>query len=82
MTCQILFSRKNKKNVSKCCLLPFLTSMLSVNYNNKEKVDILLNSFCICMIKWNIHNYKSTVTLYTHASFDINLLLCGFCHTN
>ena len=31
MKCQSLFSQKNKKNISKCCLLNFLCSMLSVN---------------------------------------------------
>ena len=30
MNCQILFSRKNIKNISKCCLLKFLPSMLSI----------------------------------------------------
>ena len=30
MKCQILFSTKNKKNISKCCLLKFLPSMQSV----------------------------------------------------
>ena len=31
MKCQILFSMKNKKNISKCRLLKFLPSMQSVN---------------------------------------------------
>ena len=30
MQCQILLSRKNEKNISKCCLLKFLQSMQSV----------------------------------------------------
>ena len=30
MKCQILFSRKNKKNISECHLLKFLPSMQSV----------------------------------------------------
>ena len=30
MECQILFSRKNKTNISKCYLLKFLHSMQSV----------------------------------------------------
>ena len=29
MKCQILFSRKNKENISKCCLLEFLPRVLS-----------------------------------------------------
>ena len=31
MNCQIIFSRKNKKNISKLCLLKILPSMQSVN---------------------------------------------------
>ena len=31
MKCQILFSGKNKKNISKCCLLKILPRVLSVN---------------------------------------------------
>ena len=31
MKCQILFLGKNKKNISKCLLLKFLPSMLSIN---------------------------------------------------
>ena len=31
MKCQILFSRKNKKNISKCHQLKFLPSMQSIN---------------------------------------------------
>ena len=30
MKCQILLSRKNKKNISKCCLLNFLSSIQRV----------------------------------------------------
>ena len=30
MKCQILFSGKNKKNISKCCLLKILPRVLSV----------------------------------------------------
>ena len=32
MKCQILFSGKNKKNISKCRLLKILPRVLSVNY--------------------------------------------------
>ena len=32
MKCQILFSRKSKKNISKCCLLTFLPSIQNVTY--------------------------------------------------
>ena len=34
MKCQILFSRKNKKNISKCRLLKFLPSMQGDNFLN------------------------------------------------
>ena len=38
MKCQILFSRKNRNNISKCCLLKFLPSMQSVKYLAQDKV--------------------------------------------
>ena len=34
MKCQILFSRKNKKNISACRLLKFLPSLESINEHN------------------------------------------------
>ena len=36
MKCQILFSRKDKKNISKCRLLKFLPSIQSVNLRKKS----------------------------------------------
>ena len=41
MTCQILFSGKNKKNISKCCLLKILPRVLSVNHRNFETIAII-----------------------------------------
>ena len=32
MKCQILFSGKNKKSISLCCLLKVLPKVLNVNY--------------------------------------------------
>ena len=48
MKYQILFSRKNKKNISKCHLLKFLPSMQSVNefYDMFSTSYILAN--CVC----------------------------------
>ena len=37
MKCQNLFSRKNKKNISECCLLKFLPSMQSINHIMNKK---------------------------------------------
>ena len=37
MKCQILFSGKNKKNISKCCLLKILPRVLSVNVERDLK---------------------------------------------
>ena len=34
MRCQVLFSRRNKKNISKCHLLKFLPSMQNVEDSN------------------------------------------------
>ena len=36
MKCHILFSEKNKKNISKCRLLKILPRMLSVKYIDLE----------------------------------------------
>ena len=59
MTCRIQFSRKNKKNISKCRVLKFLPSMQSVNqsypqYNGryywdpKQKNHVsLLTNYCV-----------------------------------
>ena len=41
MKCQILFSRKNKKNISKC-LLKFLPSMQSIKLTYNEPVSVYL----------------------------------------
>ena len=44
MKCQILFSEKNKKNISKCHLLKFLPSMQSViELFNKERSSAVLS---------------------------------------
>ena len=41
MKCQILFSGKNKKNISKCRLLKILPRVLSVNINLANKTSSL-----------------------------------------
>ena len=38
MKCQILFSGKNKKNISKCRLLKILPRVLSVKWRTDSKV--------------------------------------------
>ena len=38
MKCHILFSEKNKKNISKCRLLKILPRVLSVNMLKEEEV--------------------------------------------
>ena len=45
MKCQILFSRKIKKNISKCCLLKFLPSMQSVKMPVTSAADDILFFF-------------------------------------
>ena len=39
MKCQILFSGKNKKNISKCCLLKILPRVLSVKHSMSDKEE-------------------------------------------
>ena len=44
MKCQILFSGKNKKNISKCRLLKILPRVLSVNANyTSQRLDTSLH---------------------------------------
>ena len=40
MKCQILFSGKNKKNISKCRLLKILPRVLSVNLFSMTRVKL------------------------------------------
>ena len=39
MKCHILFSEKNKKNISKCRLLKILPRVLSVNHSTGQEAD-------------------------------------------
>ena len=43
MKCQILFPGKNKKNISKCCLLKILPRVLSF----KQKLDLSWQTFLV-----------------------------------
>ena len=52
MKCPILFSRKNKKNVSKCGLMKFLPSMQSVVFHNFYNGD----NFCDFMFIFSANN--------------------------
>ena len=47
MKCQILFSGKNRKNISKCHLLKFLPGMQGVKMLNKILTDNILVSFLL-----------------------------------
>ena len=47
MKCQILFSGKNKKNISKCRLLKILPRVLSVKVPRKIAADDILNFFSL-----------------------------------
>ena len=46
MKCQILFSGKNKKNISKCRLLKILPRVLSVNFFIQVLYRYALNKTC------------------------------------
>ena len=51
MKCQILFSGKNKKNISKCHLLKILPRVLSVNklhVNELVEKDQISSLFSLC----------------------------------
>ena len=49
MECQILFS---DKNISKCCLMKFLPSMLNVNPNPAEPGYVLSLQTVLIQISW------------------------------
>ena len=53
MKCQILFSRKNKKNIPKCRLLKFLPRMQSVKayFHNINIAALTLKSYFTVVIK-------------------------------
>ena len=66
MKCQSLFSRKIKKNISKCHLLKFSPSMQSVYHFCNEKVFKYLSQ---CKIKPTIRpvwSAKTQISLYVH----------------
>ena len=47
MKCQILFSGKNKKNISKCHLLKILPRVLSVNTSSSENTSHKIKTLCL-----------------------------------
>ena len=52
MKCHILFSGKNKKNISKCRLLKILPRVLSVKYYVEQQIhfngNVFGNKCCYC----------------------------------
>ena len=70
MKCQILFSRKNKKNTSKCCLLNFLSSMQSVNTVGlaSRQVHGLWRFYCI--MKYNFRTSAKWQTISYYSLMD------------
>ena len=59
MKCQILFSGKNKKNISKCRLLKILPRVLSVKVKDRDHVYLGLQDI-----------YSGTYDWHFHASFQ------------
>ena len=58
MKCQILFSGKNKKNISKCRLLKILPRVLSVKHISKTiRISLsnhdFMNLFITKMLNWS-----------------------------
>ena len=45
MKCQNLFSAKNKKNISICCLLKILPIVLSVNVSLNSLSHVMVSGF-------------------------------------
>ena len=71
MKCQILFSRKNKKNISKCHLMKFLPSM--------QSITLCLMKHYICM-----KFCENNITIITIAPDwrGIHIILFLFLHEN
>ena len=69
MKWHILFSMKNKKNVSKCHLLKFLPSMQSVNeYSSSFYLIYKLHSPSLsCKIAFTIFPLSIILLRYTHT---------------
>ena len=53
MKCQILFSEKNKKNISKCRLLKILPRVLSVKCQSQQQQMMFQNIFILFPLKNN-----------------------------
>ena len=71
MKCQILFSGKNKKNISKCRQLKILPRVLSVNVNAAETVMIRLTSVCT----GNILQHKTPFHVYLVWNLPARLMI-------
>ena len=72
MKYQSLFSGKNKKNISKCCLLYFLTSMASLGATFSCKTGILLID--VLFILEHVVYYLLPVYLQTTSIYRYKLL--------
>ena len=60
MKCQILFSGENKKNISKCHVLKFVSSMLSVDNSIDITCIIQFSSDQSSLLFLNHHHYNHT----------------------
>ena len=69
MKCQNLFSLKNKKSISKCCLLRFLSSMLSIK---SEIIIIMILILHQCMMYCSIISSSSPL----NKAGRLGLLAC------
>ena len=70
MKCHILFSEKNEKNISKCCLLKILPRVLSVK-GPKDYCDLCCSSKSTCTI-FRVNTVKLTLD---NNNDDDNLVL-------
>ena len=67
MKCQILFSGKNKKNISKCRLLKFLPRVLRVNLFSMAIVNAYMSSNMKKCTFERVCPAKIQVNLHIHA---------------
>ena len=70
MRCQILFSRKNKKNLSKCHLLKFLPTMQSVEVAYANEYSYMCLAETVPGIRVRFGDYKTQFQPCHNCSVD------------
>ena len=79
--CQILFSGKNKKNISICHLLKVLPGMIMVQ-NNSDKQKGIAYQFCWTRLGWTLLQFSLDLCPFSkYQKFWTNILFFKECMT-